>query len=174
MKSAELLETLPGFLREYLGATDPEWIVPPLGNLGAGAWRFRVSDVPHALIAVKVLGNEADEMRITAGLAIDVPYRATVAEYVNRLNNKDLIFGRMFADGDIPFIGENGNGNCVIVMQEIVFGPALSFEFSPSIQNLLDIAARLAGQAHRYSSDVIERFGGRQFADGDDAVLTLY
>jgi hypothetical protein len=174
MNSAELLDTLPDFLKEYLGATDPEWIIPPFGDLGAGAWRFRVSDAPYALMAVKVLGNDDDEMRINAGLAIDVPYSATVAEYVNRLNNKDLIFGRMFVAGDIPFIGENGVGPCVIVMQEIVFGRALSFDFSPSIQNLLDMAARLAGQAHRYSSDLIERFGGRRFVDDDEMVLTFY
>jgi len=174
MNSAELLETLPGFLREYLGASDPEWIIPPFENLGAGAWRFRVSDAPHALMAVKVLGNEDDELRINAGLAIDVPYSAAVAEYINRLNNKELIFGRMFAAGDIPFIGENGNGPCAIVMQEIAFGPALSFDFSPSIQNLLNMAARLAGQAHRCSSDLIDRFGGRHLADDDEMVLTFY
>jgi hypothetical protein len=174
MKSTELLETLPAFLQEYLGATAPEWIVPPFENLGAGAWSFRVSDVPHALVAVKVLGNEADEMRINVGLAIDVPYVSTVAEYVNRLNNKELIFGRMFADGEIPFISEEGHGPCVIAMQEIVFGPSLSYDFPSSMQNLLNITARLAGQAHRNSSVLVEKFGGRLFADDDAAMLTLY
>jgi hypothetical protein len=175
MNSEQILQELPDFFRSYLeGAAPAEWTVPPVEGLGAGSWQFRISATPNVLVAIKVLGNDAHEMRITVGLAIDVPYSSTLSEYVNYLNNKNLIFGRAFIAGNIPFIGETGDGPAVVVMQEIVFGPSLSFDFPPSMQNLLSLVARLAAQADTFAPDLIERFGGRPLTDDDGVVLTLY
>lgn len=176
MNSQQFLQEIPHFFGEYIDGAEPDWILPPAEDLDihAGAWSFRMSAAPKGLVAIKVLGNENHEVRITVGLAIDVPYSPTLAEYVNYLNNKMLIFGRVFIAGDIPFIGENGNGPCVVVMQEIVFATSLSFEFPPSMQNLLNLTARLAAQADRFSPELVEQFGGRPLADPDAPVLTLY
>lgn len=174
MESGELIRALPDFVGSYLDGAEPRWVVPPVEGLNAGSFCFRTAAFPDALVAFKILGNETDEVRITVGVAIAVPYSTTLAEYVNYLNNKMLIFGRMFIAGDVPFIGENGAGPCVIVMQEILFGPAMSFEFPPSMQHVLNLTSRLAAQASRYGADLIERFGGRRVSDDEDMVLTFY
>ena len=177
MRSQEILDQVPDFFRSYLDGAEPEWILPPSPpelDLHAGSLSLRLSTVPKALVAFTVLGNEADEVRITAGLAIDVPYSPGLAEYVNYINNKVLVFGRAFIGGDVPLVGETGQGPCVILMQEIVFGPSLSFEFPPSMQHLLNLTARLAGQADRFAPELVERFGGRLLADDDGPVLTLF
>jgi hypothetical protein len=174
LNSADLIRELPNFMGQYLDGAEPAWTLPPFENIPAGTWRFRMSAAPGALVSVKVLGEHTDEMRITVGLSLDVPYSSNVVEHVNRLNNKDLIFGRMFAAGDIPLIGQTGQGPCAIVMQEIVFGQSLSFEFPPSMQNLLNVTARLAAQADRYAPELVEQLGGRLFADDDEMILTLY
>jgi hypothetical protein len=176
VNSAEILRELPRFFSSYLTHADPVWVLPPPDDLDihAGAWSFRVPSASQSVGLVKVLGNENDEARVTVGLAIDVPYTPELAEYVNYLNNKILIWGRAFIGGDVPLIGDNGRGPCVIVMQEIVFGGSLSFEFPPSMQNLLNLTARLAGQAHRFGPELVERFSGRLLDEEDAAVLMLF
>ena len=175
VNSEQMLNELPDFFTSYLeGAAPAEWTVPPVEGLGAGSWQFRISFTPNVLVAIKVLGNDAHEMRITVGLAIDVPYSSKLSEYVNYLNNKNLIFGRAFVAGNVPFIGETGAGPAVVVMQEIAFGPSFSFDFPPSMQNLLSVVARLAAQGDNFAPELIEHFGGRALTDDDGAVLTLY
>jgi hypothetical protein len=176
MNSAEFLQQAPDFFRSHLGGSEPQWILtPPEGmDIHAGSWSFRMAATPQSVVVMKVLGNDTDEVRIMAGLAIDIPYSPQVAEYVNYLNNKMLVYGRTFAAGDIPFVGNSGAGPCVILMQEIVFGPTLSFDFTPSMESLLNVTARLAGLAHRFAPEVVERFGGRLLTDDDAAVLTLF
>ena len=174
MNSAEMLEQLPDFFENYINGTSPVWTLPRVDDLNAGAWRFRVVDAPDALVVIKILGNEADEIRINVGLALDLPYTYQLAEFVNMLNNKQLIFGRMFILGDVPFIGDGGHGPCAVVMQEIVFGESLSFEFPPSLNHVLNLTARLAGQAHRFTPEILERFGGRAFQDDDDGVMLIF
>ncbi len=166
MNSLELLDSLPSFLREYLHGSEPEWIVPPFEQLGAGAWRFRISAAPEALVAIKVPGSHHDELRINVGVAFEVPYCFELIEHVNRTNEKLLEFGRLFVLGDPR--------PCVVVMQEIVYGASLSFDFPPSMQNLLNITGRLGTLAQRCGSEVIERFGGRAFPDEADMMLTLF
>jgi hypothetical protein len=170
-----MLRELPGFFPSYLdGAGPAEWTVPPVEGIDAGSWHFRISSLPNVLTSILVLGNDAHEMRITVGLAIDMPYSSALAEYVNYLNNKTLIVGRAFIAGNIPFIGDTGEGPAIVVMQEIVFGPSFSFEFPPSMQNLLGIVMRLSAQGDTVAPELVERFGGRPLSDDDDMVLTLF
>jgi hypothetical protein len=174
VESAEFVQAVPDFFRSYLDGADPDWIVPPPEGIPAGAFQFRLAHTPDSVVVVKVLGNDNDEVRIMAGLAIDVPYSPAITEYLNYLNNKILVWGRVFAGGDIPLVGQSGTGPAVILMQEIVFAPSLSFDFPPSMQNLLNVTARLAGLAHRFGLELVERFGGRLLTDEDAAVLTLF
>lgn len=171
MNSVEMLEQLPGFFEQYINGTAPDWILPRIPGGAAGMWRFRVIDAPGALVGIKVLGNQADELRVNVGLVVDLQYRAELAEFVNMLNYKQLIFGRIFLFGNVPFVSDTARYPCAVVMQEIFFGPSISFDFTPSLNHLLNLTARLAGQANRFSPEISERFGGRPIADEDDGVL---
>ena len=176
MNSAEFLERVPAFFSSYLEGGEPQWIVPPPEGMDihAGSWQFRMAASQQAPVVVKVMGNDAEEVRLMAGLAIDVPYSPELTEYVNYINNKVLVFGRAFAGGDIPNIGKTGQGPAVVLMQEIVFAESLSFDFTPSMENLLNVTARLAGLSSRLWPELIEHFGGRPLDDDDAAVLTLF
>ena len=100
-----------------------------------------------------------------------MPYRPEVAEYVNRLNHSELTFGRMFLIGDVPFLEGTYGGLCAVVMQEIVYGESLSADFAPSLQNLVNMSATLAGQGDRLAGELIERFEGRAFTDDEASIL---
>jgi hypothetical protein len=52
--------------------------------------------VEGEVLVVGAIFPEQRELRVTLGLAMDVPYTPEVSHLVNRLNNKELIFGRMF------------------------------------------------------------------------------
>jgi hypothetical protein len=56
-------------------------------------------------------------------------------------------------------------------MQEIVFGESLSWDFAPSIQNLLRILGTLTGQAARLAPQICSRFHGR--APREDEIMFL-
>jgi hypothetical protein len=169
-----MLNHLPGFFQEYINGTPPNWLLPPNGDLNAGAWRFRVVDASGAPVAIKVLGNDSDELRVNVGLALGLEYTSPLAEYVNMLNYKQLIHGRMFVLGAVPFVG-SGTGPCAVLMQEIFYGSNLSLDSVPSMNGLLNVAARLAGQANRFAPDIVTQFGGRLFDDDDesDGVLLM-
>lgn len=170
MDSAELIRTIPDFLGRYIEGADPRPILPPVDGLAAGAWSYSLDGI---VTAVKFTG-EAGEMRVTNGLAIDIPYKAEVTEYVNWLNMKQMVFGRLFLIGNMPFMSETGDGLCAVLMQEIVFGESLSFDFAPSMQNLIETVARMGGQSSRFAPDLLDRYGGRPFTDDDAMILTLH
>lgn len=173
MNSAEMLDKLPGFFEQYIDGTSPEWILPSVGGLNAGMWRFRIVDMPGPSVGIKVLGNEAHELRVNVGLVLGARYTPQLAEYVNMLNNKQLIFGRVFIVGNVPFVADPIQGPCAVVMQEIVFGPSLSFDFPPSLNHVLNMTARLAGQGGRALPDLVDRFGGRPFDDDTEGAAVL-
>jgi hypothetical protein len=171
MDTPELSQSIPDILTRYIDGFQPQQVLAPMEGIG-GAWGDRAG---RALLVLNVISGEPPELRITAGLTIDVPYSREVAEYVNRLNYKTLVFGRIFLIGEVPFMGfENESGPCGIVMQEIVFGDGLSWDFTPSIQSLIRTITTVGGQSDRLTGDLLERFGGRPFTDSEATILTLH
>jgi hypothetical protein len=167
----ELTRTVPGFFQQYLEGAEPQEILPPMEGVSGGAWRFRLGRVLVVTYIPPPVDPTHTQLRINLGLAIDVPYRSEVAEYVNRLNHSELTFGRMFLIGDVPFLEGTYGGLCAVVMQEIVYGESLSADFAPSLQNLVNMAATLTGQGDRLAGDLLQRFEGRAFTDDEAFIL---
>jgi len=170
LNSVEAIKEVPELIGRYVEGAELKRVVPPIpgSDEPVGSWAYSLDGV---LTLVNFLAGDAAEIRITNGLAIDVPYKPEVLEYVNWLNMKQLVFGRLFVTGDLPFMIESGNGLCAIFMQELVYGSGLSYEFPPSIQGLINLFGRLGGQSSRFAGELLERFGGRRFTDNEAGIL---
>ncbi len=156
MDSAELTRVFPGLIDNYLDdATAPQQIQPdPIHDVHP-TWSF----INGSVLTVGAIFPDTGQLRVTLGLAFEVPYTAEVSHHVNRLNNKELLFGRMF------LIGNDESGLGCILMQEIVLADSLSEEHPASLQILLRIVAALGGQASRLAPPLQEQFGGQPFTE---------
>lgn len=169
MNSVEAISALPDLLGRYVEGAELKQLLPPIPDGGdVGSWTYTLDGIVTVL---NFLGGDSAELRITNGLALDVPYKHEVLEYVNWLSMKQIVLGRLFVTGDLPFMIESGTGLCAVMMQEIVFAEGLSFEFAPSLQTLINTVARLGGQSSNFASDILQRFGGRRFTEDDAPIL---
>jgi hypothetical protein len=158
MDANEFAELVPWLVAEKVDdATTPTPVMPGVMHEQFPSWSFRVSEV----LAVAAVYPKTNELRITPGLGIHVPYTPEVSHYVNRLNNKQLIFGRAFLVGN----EESGLGG--VLMQEIIFGDTLSWDYPPSVQYALRQIATVCGQAVRLAPDLIARFNARPLRDDE-------
>jgi hypothetical protein len=126
-------------------------------------WRFRTG----SLLTLASIFPKTNELRLTSGLAIDIPYTLELSRFVNYLNEKKLVFGRMFT------VPNNDPEHAAVLMQEIVYGDGLSWDYPPSIQNLLRIMATLSGQGDHLISEIVSRFDARPFSDAEVGVLLV-
>ncbi len=163
MNYKELAELVPWLVEEKLAsASSPKPTL--LSSAEAPSWSFRTGPA----LAVAAIFPEANELRVTVGLAIDIPYRPEVTHYVNSLNTTQLVFGRAF------LVGNDESGRGAVLAQEIVFGESVSWDFPPSIQNLLRIIATLCGQAARLGPELFSRYGTRPMTDDEAPFLLIY
>ena len=141
MDSNGLAEIFPGLIANYLeDATGPEQVQPDPLHRAHPSWSFTTTG---EILTVGALFHDSEQLRVTLGLAIDVPYDPQVSHVVNHLNNKELVYGRMF------LIGNEDSGRGCILMQEIFAAQSISEEFPPSLQNLLMVIGAMGGQASR-------------------------
>jgi hypothetical protein len=120
MNPAELTELVPMLITndlEDVSAATP--IMPSPMHEDFPAWWFRSS--PEVL-GVAAIYTKTNELRVTLGLAIDIPYSSEVFRDVNRLNNKELVFGRAF------LVGNDESGRAAVLMQDIIFGDGISWD----------------------------------------------
>jgi hypothetical protein len=165
MDGKELAELVPQIVLEKLEDASPPAPISMLEDSHeASGWSFRTGP---ALTAATV-SYEKNELRITVGLAMNVPYTDEVNRQVNDLNATELIFGRAF------LVGNDESGLGAVLMQEIILGDSLSWEFPSSIQNLLLILGTLSGQAARLSPLLSSRFGARPLKDDESLFLLLH
>ena len=137
MNSEELAKLVPWIVAEKLeDATSPTPVMPGPMHDEAPAWSFRCGPV----LTVASIHPDENELRLTLGLAINIPYTTDVSHHVNRFNHHDLVFGRAF------LIGNEESGRGAVLMQEIMFGDSLSWEFPPSLQNLLRVIGTLSAR----------------------------
>lgn len=127
-------------------------------------WSFRVGSA----LTLASIFPQANELRITSGLAIEIPYTADLGEFVNYINVKQLVFGRAY------HVTYADTGLAAVLVQEIIFGDGLSWDFPPSIQNLLRITVTLTGQADRLSKEIVARFAARPFSDVELPILLVH
>jgi hypothetical protein len=161
MNAHELVRVLPGFLEEYLEGAQPQRLLVSDDLPDRGWWWLRQGRV------VAVLGVHPEgQVRVTVGVAIGVPWAPETSHYINRLNFKQVRFGRLF------LVGNDETGLGTVLMQEIVSGDSLSWDFPPSMQNFLLIVASLCGQGDRFAADICENVGGRLLTD-DEAMLVM-
>lgn len=156
MNCNELAEVVPGLIANYLeDATGPEQVQPDPLHRAHPSWSFTSTG---EILTVGALFHDSGQLRVTLGLAVDVPYDPQVSHIVNHLNNKELVYGRMF------LIGNEESGRGCVLMQEIFAAQSIAEEFAPSLQNLLLVIATMGGQASRLAPGLRERFGGRAFS----------
>jgi len=162
MNPQEFAELVPFLIAEKL--EDSSTPVPLVGgeiHESNPAWTFRTGPV----LTLALILPRSNELRLTCGLAIDVPYSAELFRFVNYLNHKQLVFGRAFlVDNLDPTIA-------AVLTQEIVYGDGVSWDYPPSIQNLLRIIGTLSGQASRLGPEIASRFQAKPFSDADAALL---
>lgn len=164
MQSSELVKVFPDLIARYLEqASAPTPVAPGPLHEEHPSWSF----VNDSVLTVGAISHTHQQLRVTLGLAFDVPYGPEVSHYVNHLNNKELVFGRMF------LIGNDESGRGCILMQEIFSCESLSEEFLPSLKNLLLTIATLGGQGSRVAPQIHERFGGRAFNEEDAFFLQM-
>ena len=103
MNSEELAKLVPWIVAEKLeDATSPTPVMPGPMHDEAPAWSFRCGPV----LTVASIHPDENELRLTLGLAINIPYTTDVSHHVNRFNHHDLVFGRAFLIGN----EESGRG----------------------------------------------------------------
>jgi hypothetical protein len=97
MDSRELTRIFPGLIANYLEeATPPQQIQPDPVHDVHPTWSF----MNGSLLTVGAIFHDTAQLRVTVGLAVEVPYTPEVSHSVNRMNNKELLFGRMFLIGN--------------------------------------------------------------------------
>jgi len=159
MTSQDLARIFPGLVDNYLEeASTPKQVSPDPIHEAHPSWSFTTTD---QVLTIGAIFHDSEQLRVTLGLALDVPYTPEASHIVNRLNNKHLLFGRIF------LIGNDESGRGCILMQEIFLCDSLSEEYLPSIQNLLRVMAALGGQAGQLAPQLREDLGGRPFTEED-------
>ncbi|MGO8883288.1 MAG: hypothetical protein ACLQI7_06230 [Streptosporangiaceae bacterium] len=164
MNFKELAELVPWLVSEKMEDTSsPEPVAGGTIHEETPNWSFRTGSV----LTLATIFPKANELRLTCGLATNIPNSPELSHHVNYLNDKQLVFGRAF------LVTYDDTGRAAVLMQEIVFGDGLSWEFPPSIQNLLRIMGTLCGQAGRLSADIVSRFEARPLNDTELTLLLV-
>jgi len=107
---------------------------------------------------VRAAGTNHPFIWIKIGLAIEIPRSAELAYYV-AAGNKKLDVGRAYLD--------YGEDLALVVMDETVFAASLSWEFEPSLSDLLSRWQTSMSQARNMAAEIFEQFGGRPFTSDE-------
>ena len=131
----------PGTYRRAFEETAPGngWVVEHEGMVSL----VRAAGASHPFIWMKI------------GMAIEIPRSPELAYYVAAANKK-LDVGRAYM--------AYGEDLAFVVMDETVFAASLSWDFEPSISDLLSRYQTSWTQARNMATEIFERFGGRPFA----------
>jgi hypothetical protein len=125
-------------------------------------WWFKTQ---RTVVTISLL--EGVQIRITVGVAADVPYDSIVSHHLSELNRSYLKFGRIY------LIGNDESGRGAILMQEILRGEAISTSFRPSVENLEQVGSTLIAQGEHLANDLVSRFNGRPFRDDEHMFLMM-
>lgn len=113
---------------------------------------LRVPNVSETIISIR------------ASVAIEIPRSEELAYYV-ACENKQIMAGRAYMG--------YGDEFALIVLEEIVWGRALSWDFEPSLEDMLNRFRYVIRQASKMQSAVFERFGGRPFREEEGIHMIL-
>jgi hypothetical protein len=156
MDFAELQAFTPGFLDEVYPGLVVE--LPP-GH--PGPWVLQRSG---SVSLVLLKNEEPPNIKIKTGVAFDVPLTPQVLLYVATVS-KQLWNGRAYLVA--------GEDKAIVLLEELVFGSALSDDFVPGLQDLASRISTLTSTGGRLSKEVVTQFGGNAFAADDWIYLSV-
>jgi len=122
-------------------------------------WHGFVVEPPDGLFLIRAIPVSNPYVWISAGVAMDVLRSPALSEWIAGPGNRELMVGRAFLDP----VRDPTN----VVMDEKIFGAALSLEFRPSIVDLVSRLESLLDYAAKMRNEIVGRFGGRAF-NGED------
>jgi hypothetical protein len=124
--------------------------------LPGGAWVLK-HEGGFSLLRVPDIKQQTI-ISVRAGAAIEIPRSAELAYYV-ACENKQIMAGRAFMG--------YGDEFALVVVEEIVWGRALSWSFEPGLSDMLTRFEYVLSHAQAMQSTILERFGGRPFRDDE-------
>ncbi|WP_344618057.1 hypothetical protein [Dactylosporangium salmoneum] len=138
-----------------------------------GKYRAIVEVLPHRTWVLSLDGTvlllgvlpEPLHVRATAGIAADVPVTGAVGLALSEVN-ADLWNGRAY----LARPTRPTNPRCA-VLQEVFFAEALSREFIPSIQSMVDNINTLARRANMIRPRFVAEFGARPISVDEVGLL---
>jgi hypothetical protein len=156
MEPKEFAEVMRWLIAEKIdGLTSPTPVVFGGTPLDFPAWSFRTGQV----LAVAAIDLDRNDLRLTFGLATNIPYVPEVSHYLNEWNRKELVFGRTY------LVGNDQSGLGSALAQEIIPGESVSWEFPASIQNLQRVIGTISGQLARLAPELCSQYGAKPFND---------
>jgi hypothetical protein len=93
-----------------------------------------------------------------SGVAIEIPRSEELAYYV-ACENKEIMAGRAYMG--------YGNEFALVVVEEVVWGRALSWDFEPGLSDMVTRFEYVLRQAGEMRAVILERFGGRPCRDDE-------
>ena len=149
-------ELLRGIVEERYPSTDYRRLVEDDFLPGfSGGW---VLEHEGGFCLMRVPSVDPTIISIRAGAAVEIPRSEELAYYV-ACENKKVMAGR-------AYLGY-GEAVAMVVVEEVVWGRALSWGFDPSLSDMLGRFESVMKKANEIRSVLLPRFGGRPFA-GDD------
>jgi hypothetical protein len=155
VNAGELAEGIPTLLdMSYPGQAQrvgdmPGWSDTPddVRRTAELIWLLPLDEV---LCVVQVHPTSNPFVSFRSGLATEIPSVPELAMFV-AVVNKEFAVGRMYYEP----------ANSIVVVEETIFAAPLSFQFMPSMQDLVGRMNESINQARRIGPQIRERFGGR-------------
>jgi hypothetical protein len=120
-----------------------------------GSWLLEDEDI---FGLVRATDTSSPFIWIKLGVAIEIPRTSELAHHV-ACANKQLVTGRAYL--------AYGEHVALVVVDETVFASSLSWDFQPSIQDLVNRLETSMTHARAMRKDLLGQFGGRPFARED-------
>lgn len=131
---------------DFLPGISGGWLIEHEG----GICLLRVPDVEQTIVTIR------------AGVAVEIPRCEELAYHV-ACANKQIMVGRAFMG--------YGDEFALVVLEDIVRGRAISWDFEPSIEDVVSRFEYVIQQSSEMRKSILERFGGRTFRDEDTMLL---
>ncbi len=133
----------------------------PPGLADPGGW---VLELDGVFGFARAAGASDPFIWLQFGIAQAIPRTNELAFYVAAANKK-LSIGRLFL--------AYGDQIALVVFDETIFAHAISFEYQPSMQDLVNRLEASISYARDFGAEVRQRFGGSPFTSEDWMLLTM-
>ncbi len=153
MDADQIAALVPGLLQARYPGTHRE--AEPAESPAGSAWVLEHED---AVCLIRATRTGKPFVWLLVGVAVDIPRSSELAYYV-ACANQQLEVGRAYMG--------YGERFAMVVVDETVFASSLSWEFEPSIHDLITRLEGSITHAGDLGVDILKRFGGRRFTRDD-------